>query len=66
MNIAERGSNEVDLFVDPFEDLRQTVMNIANFLDTGCFAWSVQDQEGRGAVSMRVSSNYLYGTLASC
>ena len=46
-----------DLYVDPFTDLRQTIMGMANFLDNGATTCLIQDrQQQECAINVRVST----------
>ncbi|KAI0752538.1 hypothetical protein C8Q80DRAFT_1117939 [Daedaleopsis nitida] len=46
-----------ELFVDPFMDLRQTIMSIGGFLDNGARWWGIRDQQHEQcAINMRVIS----------
>lgn len=50
-----RGSRRVQLYVDPFMDLRQTVMGLANGIDQGVTRFTVHDREKENyAINVRV------------
>ncbi|KAJ2966965.1 hypothetical protein NUW54_g13652 [Trametes sanguinea] len=49
-----RGSRDTELFVDPFMDLRQTIMSLANVLDSGLAWCTIQDPEQqKSAINIR-------------
>ena len=63
-NVAEavanyaRNDRSPELYVDPFMDLRQTIMGIGDFIDKGTNWCVIQDQQHEQcAINLRVSSS---------
>ena len=49
-----RGGTAPELYVDPFMDLRQTMMSLGNHLDKGFKCVVMQDKEKEHAINIRV------------
>ncbi|KAI0649718.1 hypothetical protein C8Q79DRAFT_343079 [Trametes meyenii] len=58
-NLLGGPSTQPDLFTDPFMDLRQTVMSLANVLDQGMLWCTIQDPEReQHAINIRILDVY--------
>ena len=65
-----RGSQKTVLYVDPFMDLRQTIMGFAYWIDQGVTRCTIQDQEKENcAINVRVrraTSRVVHTLLTRC